>query len=45
MDNYIYEKLNSYFNLLEEIGYIPYNIVDVLVGIICLNDLNEQEYE
>lgn len=45
MDNYIYEKLNSYFEILENTGYLPYNIVDALVGIICLNDLNEQEYE
>lgn len=45
MDNYIYEKLNSYFEILENTGYLPYNIVDTLVGIICLNDLNEYEYE
>lgn len=45
MDNYIYERLDSYFNLLQYTGYLRYSVVDALVGIICLNDLNEYNYE
>lgn len=45
MDNYIYEKLNSYFTMLESVGYLPYSKVEELVEIICLTELNEQIYE
>lgn len=45
MDNYIYEKLNSYFITLENVGYLPYSKVEELIGIICLTELNEQIYE
>lgn len=45
MDNYIYEKLNAYFNALETTGYLPYSTVESLIEIICLNELIDQIYE
>lgn len=45
MDNLIYSYLTSYFNILEKTGNLSYSIVDVLLGVICLNELNNIDYE
>lgn len=40
MDNLVSEYIDSYFNILQNIGYLNYDIVDSLLAIILINDLN-----
>lgn len=44
MDELIFEYLDNYFNVLSKTGYLKYDIVESLIGIICLNELKETLY-
>lgn len=44
MDELIFNYLDNYFNVLSKTGYLKYDIVESLIGIICLNELKETLY-
>lgn len=45
MDDLIFNYLDNYFNILSKTGYLRYDIVNSLIGIICLNELKDIQYD